>query len=64
VVNVSNVDRTPPIEGQLYGTSAVKIFLLPESSHPGAPAYGRHEMTTLKVCYLVSGHWRKDAADE
>lgn len=32
--NVSHVDGTQPIEWQLYGTLTVRIFLLPESSHP------------------------------
>jgi hypothetical protein len=40
VASVSNTDGMPPIERQLYGTSTVKIFLAPESCHPGAPASG------------------------
>jgi hypothetical protein len=38
---VGNLDGTLPIERQLSGTSTVKIFLLPESCHPEAPAFGR-----------------------
>ena len=41
VANVNNVVEMPPIERQLYGTSAAKIFLVPESGHPWAPAVGR-----------------------
>jgi hypothetical protein len=43
VASVSNTDGIQPIERQLYGTSTVKIFLAPESCHPGAPASGRQE---------------------
>jgi hypothetical protein len=41
VANVNNMVEAPPIEMQLYGTSTAKNFLLPESSHPWAPAVGR-----------------------
>jgi hypothetical protein len=47
VASVSNTDGMPPIERQLYGTSTVKIFLPPESCHPGAPASGRQEILAV-----------------
>ena len=43
--SVSNTAGMPAIERQLYGTSTVKIFLLPESCHPGAPAPGRIQLS-------------------
>jgi hypothetical protein len=53
VVNVSNVDRTPPIEWQLYGTSALQIFMLPGSCHPWAAAIGREEPLVAKNSMTV-----------
>ena len=43
--SVSNAAGIPPIERQLYGTSKVKIFLLPASCRPWVPATGRLQVS-------------------
>jgi hypothetical protein len=56
--NVGNMELSWSTERQLYGTSALQIFLLPDSCHPCVPACGRHTTTTMKLFNPVSGHWR------
>jgi len=41
------MDLSWSTERQLYGASALQIFLLPESCHPWAPASGREESATI-----------------
>jgi hypothetical protein len=47
VANVNNVVEMPPIERLLYGITSAKIFLVPESCHPWAPAVGRSRVLNL-----------------